>query len=182
MACNLHIWTTHTDEQHRTWHAIITFVQHTWSDNVRRGMPAWSLGSTHGQTKLGMTCHNHPWEARSDNVGRGMPSLPLERIHDRTTSGVKCYHRRWKAHTIDHIRCGMTACLLISTHHQMMSGLASHYRPCAAHTVGHHQASHVIIALGSTQMIVGHRALHVSSLWITQTDERHQAWHAIIGF
>ena len=111
VACNLHVWTTHTDERHRTWHAIITFGQHTWSDNVRRGMPSWSLESTHGQTKSGMTCHHRPWEARSDNVGRGMPSLPLERIHDRTTSGVKCYHRHRKAQMIDHIRCGMTACL-----------------------------------------------------------------------
>ena len=38
MACNHRLWAAHRVERRRTGHAIITFWQNKWSNNVRRGM------------------------------------------------------------------------------------------------------------------------------------------------
>ena len=96
----------HTVERHGALDAIIALGQHTRSDDVWRGMPAWSLSSTHGRTTLSVAFHHLPWTAHMiglvgcgmpssplgsthlDNVGRGIPSLPLESIHDWTTSAL----------------------------------------------------------------------------------------------
>ena len=78
------LWTAHTVERRRAWHAIITFGQHTRSNDVWRGMPASLLDST--------------W---SKDVGRGITSPPLDSTHGRTTSSATCHHRLWKAHTVE---------------------------------------------------------------------------------
>ena len=101
------------------WHATIAFGQHTWSNDVGRGMPPSPLGSTNSQTTSGVACHHRPWTTctvgrrrawnditalgqytRSDYVGRGMTSPPLDSTHSRTTSGVAFHHRLWAAHTV----------------------------------------------------------------------------------
>ena len=40
VACHHRLWKAHTVEQCRAWHAIIAFGQHTWSNDVGRGMPS----------------------------------------------------------------------------------------------------------------------------------------------
>ena len=93
VACHHSPWTTNTIEQRRAWHDIIAFGQHTQSNDIERGMPSSSLGSTDGRTTSGVACHHSSWTAniverhqawhaiiafgqhkRSNNVGRGMPS------------------------------------------------------------------------------------------------------------
>ena len=65
--------------QHRAWNAFIALRQHTWSDNVGRGMPSFPLGSTDGRTTSG-------W--------------PLDDTQGQTTSGMACHHGPWTAHTV----------------------------------------------------------------------------------
>ena len=120
VACHHLLRAAKTVEQRRAWHAIIAFRQHTWSNDVGRGMPSPTLGSTNDRTTSGMECHHRLWEAhtverrrawhaiiafgqhtRSNDVGRGKPSSPLEGKRDRTTLGVACHHRLWEAHTVE---------------------------------------------------------------------------------
>ena len=110
-------------ERRWAWHAIIAFGPHTQSNDVGRGMTSLHLGSTHGQTTSGVTCHHRLWTAhtvercqewhaiiafgkhtRSKDVERGITSPPLESTHSRTTSGATCHHRLWKAHTVERRR------------------------------------------------------------------------------
>ena len=103
----------------QVWHDISAFVQHTRSNDVRRGMPSSPLDTTHGQTTSGVACHHRLWEAQKDErrrawhenitfgqhtrlnyVRRGMTSPPLYSTHGRTTSGVACHHRLWIPHTV----------------------------------------------------------------------------------
>ena len=119
VACHHRLWTVHTVERRRAWHAIIAFGQQTRSNDVGRGMPSSLLGCTHGRTTSGLACPHRLWAAhtverrralhaiiafgqhtRSSDVGRGMPSSPLGSTHGRTTSGVACHHRLWTAHTV----------------------------------------------------------------------------------
>ena len=125
------------------------------------------LDSTHGQTKLGMTCHHRPctartvgrrlaWHAitalekhtRSNNVGRGMTSPPLDNTHGRQ-------HRAW--HDIiafgQHTRSndvgnGMPSSPLGSTHDRTTSGVACHHSPWTANMVEQRRAWNAIIAFG----------------------------------
>ena len=55
------LWAAHTVERRRARHAIISFGQHTWSNDVGRGMPSSLLGSTHDRTMLGVACDHSPW-------------------------------------------------------------------------------------------------------------------------
>ena len=123
VACYRHLWPAHTVEQHRAWHVIIAFGQHTQSNDVRRFMPSSPLDGKHGRTTSGVAFNHRLWAAqtverrrawhaiialgqhrRSDGVGRGMPSSPLGSTHSRTRSGVACHHRLWEAHTIERYR------------------------------------------------------------------------------
>ena len=123
VTCHHRLWTTHTVELRRAWHAIIAFGQHTRSNDVRRGMPSSPLGSTNGRTTSGVACHHCFWAAqavrrrqalhaiiafvqhtKSNDVWRGMPSSSLGITHGRTTSGVACHHRLWAAHTVERRR------------------------------------------------------------------------------
>ena len=49
VACQHRLWETHTVERHRAWHDITSLGQRTQSNDVRRGIPASPLGSTHGR-------------------------------------------------------------------------------------------------------------------------------------
>ena len=110
-------------KRHRAWHSIISFGQHTRSNDVGRGMTSPQLDSTHGRTKLSMTCHHRHCTARtvgrrqawhditalrlhvrSNDVGRDMPSPPLDSTLGRTTFCVACHHCGWAAHTIERRR------------------------------------------------------------------------------
>ena len=121
MACHHSPLMANTVERRRAWHAIISFGQHTRSNDVGRGMPSSPLDSTHGRTTSGVAFHHGPltthtvkrrraWHAiialgrqtRSNNVRRDMPSLPLGSTEGRTTSGVACHHR--PAHTVERRR------------------------------------------------------------------------------
>ena len=54
MACQHRLWAAYTVERRRAWHSIIAFGQHTWSNDVWRGMPLLPLGNTNGRTTLGV--------------------------------------------------------------------------------------------------------------------------------
>ena len=116
--CHHCLWTTHTVELRRAWHAIIAFGQHTRSNDVRRGMPSLPLDTTHGQTTSSVSFHYRLWAVHTvelhqawhaiiafgkhkkmNDVGRGMKTSPLGSTHGQTTSGVACQHRLWAAHS-----------------------------------------------------------------------------------
>ena len=130
MACHHLLLTTHTVIQHRVRFAIIALGLHTRSDNVKRGMPTWALGSINGRTTLGVTCHHRPWAAHtvrffwawqacmvlwrhthSDDIDRCLPSSPLGSTFFRMTSGMACNHRPWETHTVGGHRQGMSSLL-----------------------------------------------------------------------
>ena len=145
---------SHTVIQHRGRYAIIALGLHTWSVNVRRGMPTWTLGSINGRTMSSVTCHHPPcaahtirffraWHARMvlgqhtqpDDIDRCMPSSPLGSTLCLMTSGVAFHHRPWEAHTVGRRRQGMPSLLLESIHGWITSGVASYYRPCTEHRI-----------------------------------------------
>ena len=154
-------------ERRRASHAIITFGQHTRSNDIGRGIPSSPLGSTDGRT-------TSAWhviiafvrQTRSNDVGHGVPASPLCSTHGRTTSGVACHHRLWAAHTIQrrrawhaiiafwqHTRSNnvdrvMPSSPLGSTHGRTTSGVACHHSPWTTNTVEQHRAWHVITAFG----------------------------------
>ena len=120
VTCHHRLWTAHTVERRRAWHAIIAFGQHTRSNDVGRGMTSPPLDSTHGQTSSGVACFHRHWAShpverrwawhditafgqhtRSNDVGREMPTPPLESPHDRTTLSVAFHNRLWAAHTVE---------------------------------------------------------------------------------
>ena len=86
VACHHRLWGAHRIERCRAWHTIITFVQHTQSNDVGRGITSPPLDSTHDRqrrawhdiTVLGQ-------HTRSDDVGRGMTSPPLDGTNGWTT-------------------------------------------------------------------------------------------------
>ena len=63
----------------QAWHVIIALGQHTWSDDVKCGMPPWPLGSTHGGTTSGMA----------------MLSFPLGSSHTKRMLIIKCHYCPW---------------------------------------------------------------------------------------
>ena len=52
--CHNRLWTTHSVERRRVWHAIIAVGQQTRTNDVWRGIPSSPLGSTNGQTTSGV--------------------------------------------------------------------------------------------------------------------------------
>ena len=102
VACHHHLWAAQTVERRRAWHAIITLVWRTQSNDVGHGLTSPLLDFTFGQTTSGVACHHRFMEAqtierrrarhdltvlrlhaRSDNVRRGMTSPPWESTHGR---------------------------------------------------------------------------------------------------
>ena len=57
VACHYRLWTAHTVERRQAWHAITAFGQHTWSNDVRRGMtsPPWGRHTRSNDVKHGMS-------------------------------------------------------------------------------------------------------------------------------
>ena len=146
VTCHHCLWTAHTvglGRQHRAWHDITAFGQHThsgttsgvafhhrlWAAHMVKQLWAW-----HDITSFGQ-------HTRS-NVGRSMPSPPLDSTHSQTMSGVACHHRPWTAHSVERhrawhditalgqhtrsndVRRGITSQPLDYSHGQTMSGVA----------------------------------------------------------
>ena len=103
--CHHRLWTAHTVERRRAWHAINAFGQHTRSNDVGRGMESSLLGSTDSQTASSvasiLALGRKAW---SNDVGCGMSSSPLGSTNGRMTSGMACHHRLWAAHTVEQLR------------------------------------------------------------------------------
>ena len=136
VACYHLLWAAQTVRQRRAWHAITSLGQHTWSDDIGRGMPSSSLGSTNGQTTpmwhANITFGQH---TRSNDVRRG------------------CQHRLWEAHTVERRRAwhditsfgqrtrsnnvgrDKPSPPLESTHDRTTSGVACDHHLWAAQTV-----------------------------------------------
>ena len=127
VTCHHLLWTAHTVERRRAWHAIIAFGKHTRSNEVGHGMTSTPLDNTYDQTTSGVTCHHRLWtthtvkwrrawhaiipfgqHTRSNNVRCGIPSWPLDSTLDRTTSGVACHHSPWTANTVERCRAWNT--------------------------------------------------------------------------
>ena len=119
VTCHHRLWTAHTVERRRAWHAILAFGQHIRSINVGRGMTSPPLDSTHGRTTSSLTCQHRLWTAhtveqrrawhsiidfgqhtRSNDVWRDMTLLPLGSTNGRTTSGVACHYHPWTSRTV----------------------------------------------------------------------------------
>ena len=62
VACNHIPWTVYRVKRRWACHAINVFGVHTWSDDVRHGMPACLLGIKKGRMPSGKTCNHHPWK------------------------------------------------------------------------------------------------------------------------
>ena len=164
--CHHLLWKAHTVERRRAWHAIITFEQHKWSNDVGHDMPSclWEAHTVerrracHDITALGR-------HGRSNDIGRGMTSPPLDSIdnrqrrawYDTTAIGQHTVRRRRAWHNItalgqhtwlDYVRRGMTSPPLYSTHGRTSSGVACHHRLWATHTIERRLAGHAIIAHG----------------------------------
>ena len=200
VACHHLLLTKHTVIQHRGRYAIIALGLHTWSVNVRRGMPTWALGSINGRPVSSVTCHHRPcaahtirffraWHARMvlgqhtqpDDIDRCMPSSPLGSTLCLMTSGVAFHHRPWEAHTVGRRRQGMPSLLLESIHGWITSGVASYYRPCTEHRIKFCWVWHPCMALRQhTRSDYDGRVIPSSPLG-TNTVGRHRAWHAIIA-
>ena len=136
MACHHSPWTTNTVEQHRAWHVITAFGQHTWSNDIRRDMPLLPFDSAHGRTTSGLACHHRVWAAHTVQRHR-----------------QACHHHLWVAQMVerrrawqdihalglhawsDDVGCGMTSPPLDSTHGRTTSSVACHNCVWAAHPV-----------------------------------------------
>ena len=145
--------------QHCLWTAYTV-------ERRRCGMTSSPLGSTHGQTTSGVTCHHRLWTSHTvGNVGRGMTSPPFDCTHDRqyrawhdiTAVGKHTSRQRRAWHDIislgqhtrsDYVRRGMTSPPLDSTHSQTTSGVAFHHRLWAAQKVEPRSAWHANIPFG----------------------------------
>ena len=107
----------------RTWHAIISFGQHTQSNDVGCGLTSPHLESIHGRMTVVVKCHHrlsttHTVERRrachaiiafgqhkqSNEVGRVMPSSPLGSTNGRMTLRLACHHRLEAAQTVEQRR------------------------------------------------------------------------------
>ena len=70
VTCHHCLWTTHTVERHRVWHAIIALGQHTRSNDIGHYMTSPPLDSTHGRMTSGVTCHHCLWTAHTVELQR----------------------------------------------------------------------------------------------------------------
>ena len=87
VACHHRLWTAHTVERRRAWHAIIAFGKHTQSNYIGLDMTSSPFDSTHGRTTSGVACHHR-----------------LGSTYGRTTSGVACHHRLLAAQMVERRR------------------------------------------------------------------------------
>ena len=96
---------SHMVGQSRMFHAIFTFGQHTWLDDIRHGMPSRPLIAhmfvLHRVWHYIITLRH---DTRSYYGGRGMPSSPLSSSQGRDMSSVACHHRHWNEHMVGRCR------------------------------------------------------------------------------
>ena len=142
MTCHYRLWITHTVVPYWVGHAFIAFGLHTLSDDVRRCMTAWALGSVNGEMTLDLTCHHRPWVSHTVGLCRAWHAHITHRQHT------------WS----DDIECCIPLSPLSSTHNHMTSYIACHHRPWESYMVRRCQALHAIITLGKhTQLdYIGH--------------------------
>ena len=88
VACHHRLWTAHTVDRSRAWHAIIAFRKHTGSNDSRHGMPSSPLDCTNGLTMFGVACH-HCLSTSS---------------HNGTASCVACHHLPWTTNMVERHR------------------------------------------------------------------------------
>uniref|UniRef100_A0A494G8Q1 Uncharacterized protein n=1 Tax=Solanum lycopersicum TaxID=4081 RepID=A0A494G8Q1_SOLLC len=141
----------------RAWHAITALGQHTWSDDVGRGMPSLPLDSTSGRTTSGVACRHGPstphteerhraWHdiitfgqhTRLNYVGRAKPSSPLGSTNAHTVELCVAWHdiialelQAWS----DDIGRGMISYPLEGKHGRTTSGVTCHHRLWAPQTI-----------------------------------------------
>ena len=58
VTCHHRLWTAHTIERRRAWHAIIALGRQTRSNDIRRDMPSPPLDSTHGRMRSVVAFHH----------------------------------------------------------------------------------------------------------------------------
>ena len=135
MAFHHRLWAAHTVGRRQAWHAITALEKHTRSNDVGHGMTSPPLDSTHGRTKLAMTCHHCPctartvgrrqaWHAitalekhsRSNDVGHGMTSPTLDRTHGRQRRAWHDITALGQHTQSNDVGRGMTSAPLGSTH------------------------------------------------------------------
>ena len=89
VACHHSPWTANTVKRRRVWHAIITFGQHTRSNDVGRCKTSPPLVSTHSRTTSRLACHHRLWAAHTVERRRAWHAIiAFGKLNDRTTSGV----------------------------------------------------------------------------------------------
>ena len=99
VACHHRLWAAQTIEQRRAWHAINALEQHTRSDDVGRGMTSPHLGSTHGQTISGVTCHHRLWTAHTVERCQEWHAIIAFGQHTQLNDiGMACHQRLRTAH------------------------------------------------------------------------------------
>ena len=141
-------WKEYTIGRFRALHVIITLGHHTRSEDVRRGMPACPLGSSHGLMTSGVRFHHFLWttymvardracyaiitngkHTRSDDVGRAIPSLPLYSTHYGTTSGWYAIIAVGQHIRLENVRRGMPSWPLSTKHYRTISGVEGNHLP-----------------------------------------------------
>ena len=150
VTCHHRLWTTHSVERRRAWHAIIVFGQHKRSNDVGRGMPSSPLGSTHGRTTSGVECHHCHWAAQTVERRRAWHAIIAFEQAD-TVGRRRSWHaiialgrQTWS----NDVRHGMPSSPLGNTDGRTTFGVACHHRLWPANTVERRQAWHAIIAIG----------------------------------
>ena len=140
----------HIVKRRRAWHAIIAFGKHTRSNNVGRGMPLSTSGSTNDRTTCGVACHHHLWEAHTFERRRAWPAIIAFGLGD-TVGRRQAWHaiialgRQTRSNDFGP---GMPSTPFGSTHSRTTSGVACHHRLWEAQTVEQRRARHEITALG----------------------------------
>ena len=121
LACHNRPWTTHIVGGRQVWHAIISLVLHTQTNELMSGMTSSPLDSTHSRTRSGVACHHRLRTAHTDG-------------------------RLWKWHAImalgKHTKSDDVDLRLYT-----WSDDAYHHSSLTAHTVKRHHAWHAIMAL-----------------------------------
>ena len=183
VACHHRLWGAHRIERCQALHAIISFGQHTRSNDVGRGMTSPPLDNTHGRYVVrGMTSppmdrtharQRRAWHdittlglhTRSNNVGRGMQSSPLGSTDSGTALGVACHHRSWRANVVERRRAGHAIIAFVQHRRSYGVGLCMLSSPLAS---THSQ---------TTSGVACHHRL-----WGAHRIERCRAFHAIVAF
>ena len=97
VTCHHRLWTAHTAERRQAWHTVIALWQHTWSNDVGRGMTSPPLDSTHGRTTSGVKCKHRLWTAYTVEPHRAWHSIIAFGQHTRSNDVCRGCHYSFKA-------------------------------------------------------------------------------------